>query len=169
MLLQAISYVVEKHHKQVRMGGLPYASHPIEVARILEAKGFGRDILFMGLFHDILEDTGGTWEEISDMTNSHVANGVQMLSKVKGQNMKEYLLPMYLPENFDVRMVKLADRLHNLLSAVKANPSFRLRYIQETKTYYLPLAKDSVFEVEINEALESLIEYNEKQFLDEFK
>lgn len=160
MLLQVVAYVIDKHHKQIRMGGDPYASHPVAVARILENKGFGSDILAMGLLHDILEDTNGTREEILAMTNNQVANGVQMLTKVEDQSMEDYLRPMFLPENLDVRLVKLADRLHNLLSATKANASFQARYIQETKLYYLPLAEGTVFEIEINEALERLVEYH---------
>lgn len=54
------------------------------------------------------------------------------------------------------KMVKLADRLHNLLSAVVAKEAFRKRYIAETEQCYVDLAKDTPFEEDIRVALDAL-------------
>ena len=53
-------------------------------------------------------------------------------------------------------MVKLADRLHNLTESVYADSKFQEKYINETVNYYLDLAKDTIFEADINNALEKL-------------
>ncbi|MEB2281970.1 hypothetical protein LAV73_18540 [Lysinibacillus xylanilyticus] len=54
------------------------------------------------------------------------------------------------------KMVKLADRLHNLLSALVANEKFRKRYVKETEEFYLDLAKGTPFEEDILKALSAL-------------
>ena len=42
-----------------------------------------------------------------------------------------------------VRRVKLADRLHNLLTLDFVEPEKRIRKIQETREYILPIAKET--------------------------
>jgi HD domain len=45
------------HAGAVRKGtAIPYIKHPVEVARILEAHGYGEDIVAAGLLHDTVED-----------------------------------------------------------------------------------------------------------------
>lgn len=160
-MLQVISYIVEKHHKQKRMGGAPYVSHPIEVAKILESKGLTGDILYVGLLHDILEDTVGTPLEILSMTNQSVLDDVILLTKVKGVSTEEYLGEIM--KSMRARLAKLADRLHNLQSAFVASSEFQARYIKETETYYIPLAKGTVFEQDIAEALFNLKQFRENK------
>ncbi len=59
------------------------------------------------------------------------------------------------------RMVKLADRIHNLSEAHFANRDFQEKYIKETKKWFIDLAKGTVFEEDINRELEALKEtYN---------
>ena len=54
------------------------------------------------------------------------------------------------------RMIKLADRLHNLNDAKVANSKFQRKYIKETEEWYLDLAKGTPFEEDINKSLEAL-------------
>jgi (p)ppGpp synthase/HD superfamily hydrolase len=45
------------HAGAVRKGtAIPYIKHPVEVARILEAHGYGEDMVAAGLLHDTVED-----------------------------------------------------------------------------------------------------------------
>jgi guanosine-3',5'-bis(diphosphate) 3'-pyrophosphohydrolase len=153
-LIRAIHYAMKKHEGQKRIGGKPYITHPFEVSKILEEKGFDTPYLIAGLFHDLKEDTDATDEEIIEHGGQEVLTAVTLMTKEKGYDMKEYILR--ISQNLIAKMVKLADRLHNLLSAVVASEKFRRRYIQETEGYYLDLAKGTVFENDIKEALIAL-------------
>ena len=68
--------------------------------------------------------------------------------------MKEYMERIKLDDM--ARMIKLADRLHNLTDAKVANRKFQRKYIKETEEWYLNLAKGTVFEEDINIALGNL-------------
>lgn len=102
----------------------------------------------------MLEDTDATEAEIKQLSNIRVLNAVKLLTKTKGYDMDTYIEK--IRNNVMARMIKLADRLHNLLSAVVANRKFQLRYIEETEKYYLDLAKGTVLEDDINSALDAL-------------
>lgn len=154
MLIRAVLYTAEKHKGQTRIGGKPYITHPMAVARILEEKGFTTPYIIAGLFHDLKEDTDATDEEIIFYGNEEVLATVNLLTKRKGYVMQDYITE--LAQDVGAKMVKLADRLHNLLSATVASESFRKRYIQETEEYYVALAKGTVFEKDINDALNQL-------------
>ena len=60
------------------------------------------------------------------------------------------------------RMVKLADRLHNLSEAHFADRDFQRKYIKETEEWFIDLAEGTVFEKDIQTQLESLKETYKK-------
>ena len=59
----------------------PYYTHPLEVSNILKSKGFSKKYQIVGLFHDLLEDTNTTFEEIEKLTDSETAIAVKLLTK----------------------------------------------------------------------------------------
>ncbi len=69
--------------------------------------------------------------------------------------MKNYI--SNIEKNELAKMVKLSDRLHNLTEGVYADKNWRLKYIKETKKYFIPLSKNTPFEKDIKEALDELI------------
>ena len=152
MIISSLLFAKEKHEGQTRIGGKPYISHPVEVAKMLEEKGFtDASYIITALFHDLLEDTDATEQEIAYYGGANVLEAVKVLTKRKGYNMETYIREI---KNNDIaKMVKLSDRLHNLLSAVVANQAFQQRYVKETEQYYLDLAKDTPFEEDIVKAL----------------
>ena len=155
MIINSLLFAKEKHEGQTRIGGKPYISHPIEVASILEKKGFeDAEYIITALFHDLLEDTDASEQEISFYGGKDVLTAVKILTKSKGYIMEEYIQD--IRNNPIAKMVKLADRLHNLLCAVVADETFRKRYVQETEEFYLDLAKDTPFEEDISNALHTL-------------
>lgn len=155
MLSEAIEFTTKKHEGQFRMGGDPYYKHPIQVMNILVRKGItNKAYLLTALFHDLLEDTDTSESDIMRFGNKRVLNAVKLLTKTKGYDMDSYIKG--IKNNIMAKMIKLADRLHNLQSAVVANKKFQLRYIEETEKYYLDLAQGTVFEDDINSALDAL-------------
>lgn len=155
-LKEAAEYAKQKHGKQKRMQGTPYYEHPYMVAKILKDKGFSEEYRIAGLFHDLIEDTETSYEDILELTNRDIARAVLLVSKEEVYIMSEYMNRIKLDDM--ARMIKLADRLHNLNDAKVANSKFQRKYIKETEEWYLDLAKGTPFEEDINKSLEALRE-----------
>ncbi len=153
-LEEAISFVKEKHFGQKRIQGTQYYTHPIAVYNMLKENGFDEEYLFVGLFHDLLEDTDTTYEEILSLTNKNIADAVLLLTKNKGYIMDEYI--SRINTNNVAKIVKLADRIHNLREGIFANKKFQEKYILETEKYFLELSKNTIFENDLNIALSDL-------------
>ncbi|MBR3613894.1 MAG: HD domain-containing protein [Clostridia bacterium] len=163
-LENAVEFMKQKHSGQKRKHGTPYYTHPLAVAKLLKDKGFSEEYQLTGLFHDLIEDTDSTYEEIIALSNEEVAEAVRLVTKTDGYVMAEYI------ENIKVnrmaRMVKIADRIHNLSEASKASKEFQEKYIKETKEWFIDLAKGTVFEEDLNRELENLIKVCEEKTID---
>lgn len=150
------AYVKNKHGVQKRKQGTPYYLHPFEVQRILQKKGYSEEYQAAGLCHDLLEDTDATEKEILELTSKEVLEAVKLVTKEQGYQMIEYI--GRISKNSIAKAVKLADRLHNLQEAPLASKEFQIKYRKETEEWYLELAKDTMFEKEIGEAYQKLLE-----------
>lgn len=144
----ALAFATRKHEGQFRKGGEPYITHPMQVAEMLREKGYNTDYQIAGLFHDLLEDTDATEQEIEELGGSEVLEAVKRLTKTKGYVMADYIAG--IKQNPMAKAVKAADRLHNLRSAVTTNMDFRRRYILESVDWYLD------FDPEIPKAVKAL-------------
>lgn len=151
----SVVFIKNKHGNQTRIGGEPYYTHPLSVGEILCNKGYVSDMYFLtGLFHDLLEDTDASEDEILQFGGGNVLEAVKLLTKSEGYIMGEYI--GNIKNNEIAKVVKLADRLHNLQCAKVASKKFKDRYIKETEEYYLDLAKGTSFENDIIIALNEL-------------
>ncbi len=151
----SIVFMKGKHGNQTRIGGEPYYTHPLSVGELLCAKGYASDRYYLtGLFHDLLEDTDASADEILQFGGDQVLEAVKLLTKSEEYIMGEYI--ENIKNNEIAIVVKLADRLHNLQSAKVASRKFKDRYIKETEEYYLDLAKGTCFETDITNALNEL-------------
>ncbi len=159
--MNVIEYVKQKHSGQFRKQGTPYYLHPLAVSKILKDKGFSTEYQIAGLFHDLLEDTDTSYEEIKDISNRHIADAVLLVTKEPGYTKENYY--GRIKHNHMARMVKLADRIHNLSEAHFADRKFQKKYIKETEEWFIDLAKGTVFEEDIKKELEALKETYEKQ------
>ena len=142
----AKAYAAAMHEGQLRAGGEPYITHPVAVAEYLKNKGYGIDYLITALFHDLLEDTAATEGEIEKLGGKEVLSAVKLLTKIKGQSEEEYVRG--IKENPVAVVVKGADRLHNLKSAVCRDEAFRRKYVEESKKYYSDLNSEIPAEIE---------------------
>lgn len=152
----AYEFAARKHEGQYRIGGLPYITHPAEVAAILGEKGYGEDYRIAGLFHDLLEDTDATEQEIESLGGADVLSAVKLLTKTEGYVMADYVSA--IRNNPMAKAVKAADRLHNLRCAVVADEDFKRRYILESIDWYLD------FDSEIPSAVKALAKTLDKPF-----
>lgn len=147
---RALAFATEKHKGQKRIGGDEYITHPIAVFQLVKAQGYGEDYQITALFHDLLEDTTATEEEILQLGNQEILTAVKLLTKQKGCDMAEYIGA--IRGNDMARVVKTADRLHNLQCALVTDAEFKRKYILETVDWYLD------FSPEIKKAVKALAE-----------
>lgn len=149
---RALEFATQKHKGQKRIGGIDYISHPIAVYEMVKEKGYGEDYQITALFHDLLEDTDATENEILKLSNKNVLTAVKLLTKQKGFDMKNYIDG--IKNNPIALAVKSADRLHNLQSAIVTNTEFKRKYVLETVDWYLDFSKD--IKVAVKKLAESL-------------
>ena len=147
---RALEFASEKHKGQKRIGGDDYITHPIAVCEIVKNQGYGEDYQITALFHDLLEDTNATEEEILQYGNDEILVAVKLLTKQKGYDMQEYIKA--IKGNEIAFIVKSADRLHNLQCALVTSVEFKRKYILETVDWYLDFSR------EIKEAVKRLAE-----------
>ena len=149
-LLLAFEFAKTKHKGQKRIGGNDYIIHPIAVCEIVKCQGFDENYQIAALFHDLLEDTDATEEEILKFGNSKILEAVKLLTKEKGYDMAKYISD--IKKNPIAFAVKSADRLHNLQCAIVTDEEFKRKYILETVDWYMD------FSLEIRMAVKKLAE-----------
>jgi (p)ppGpp synthase/HD superfamily hydrolase len=126
-VLQAISFAMEKHSKQVRKAsGMPYIVHLHGTALLLRAFKESKnltDLVCAGYLHDVLEDTDCTHGELQDVFGPLVAsivrevtNNKEEIEGVHGGNKCLYLIEKMLSMSSYALTLKLCDRLDNVAS-----------------------------------------------------
>jgi GTP diphosphokinase / guanosine-3',5'-bis(diphosphate) 3'-diphosphatase len=149
LVQKAYVYSAKVHAGQVRLSGLPYLSHPLEVAYILTEMKMDMITVVAGLLHDTIEDTDAELSEIERLFGKDTANivdGVTKLSKMQFNSREEHqaenIRKMILAMTTDIRviMVKLADRLHNMRTLGFHSPEKQVSIARETLDIYAPLA-----------------------------
>lgn len=111
-----IEFIKEKHKGQKRIQGTPYYLHPLEVSNILAEKGLPEDYQVAGLFHDLLEDTDTTYEDILAISNQDIAKAVRLVTKKKDmicQNIWKELCKMIWLEwlNWQIEYITYQKRI----------------------------------------------------------
>lgn len=148
-ILKALEFATKAHQGQQRATGEPYIIHPIAVAKSLLEMGMDKSTIAAGLLHDVLEDTPVTVEELAAQfgpTTAALVQGVTKIGKIhftsraeaQVENLRKMLLAM--TEDIRVIIIKLADRLHNLMTLKHLPPQKQQRIAQETLEIYAPLA-----------------------------
>lgn len=153
-------YLAEKAHAgQARDSGEPYITHPLAVAHILADLRMDDETIVAALLHDVLEDTHAlTPEYITRTFGADVRQLVEGVTKLKlnppsdssarqravaettraAESLRKMLLAM--ASDFRVIIIKLSDRLHNMMTLESLPPDKRTRIANETLDVYAPLA-----------------------------
>ncbi|MBN6204881.1 bifunctional (p)ppGpp synthetase/guanosine-3',5'-bis(diphosphate) 3'-pyrophosphohydrolase [Ralstonia pickettii] len=123
MKMKAKQFAEKAHEGQFRKSGnIPYITHPIRVARILERAGASDALVSAGYLHDVVEDTPIEIEEIEKEFGTEIANLVRAHTEDKSkswQKRKQHTIDTLRTANRDVKQLIVADRLDNLLSIEK--------------------------------------------------
>ncbi len=153
----AIKFAIVAHDGQFRKSGEPYVIHPILVASIVASIAEDKTMVIAALLHDVVEDTDYEIEDIERIFGADVAHLVEGLTKIveiredelikSGTN--EKLLKSALSfrkiliasiKDLRVLVVKLCDRLHNMLTLDALPPDKQKRISEETLVVYAPIA-----------------------------
>ena len=150
VVVKAYNFAEMAHsNAQTRFSGERYFVHPYNVALILADLHVDVQTIAAGLLHDVVEDTGITYDEIKKEFGEEIANmvdGVTKLSKVKYRNKEERqaesLRKMIVAMSKDIRVViiKLADRLHNIRTLQYMPVEKQYQKAMETIEIYAPIA-----------------------------
>ncbi|ATZ18780.1 GTP diphosphokinase [Williamsoniiplasma somnilux] len=148
-IYEAFEFAKNQHEGQLRKNNDPYICHPLSTAYYLAQLKLGPKTIIAGLLHDILEDTAITYAELKDVFGEEVANLVEAVTKVsyfakenREQQKAEYLRKIYLSMAVDIRVIiiKLADRMHNMLTIKNLNEQKQQIIAKETLETYTAIA-----------------------------
>ena len=155
--LRALELSLKAHEGQARKSGEPYIVHPILVAAITAKISNDETMVQAALLHDVVEDTSCTIEDLQHIFGDDVAHMVEGLTKII-EIRDEELLPSSSDERLiksamsfrkmliasikDVRVlvIKLCDRLHNMLTIDALKKEKQKRIAEETLVVYAPIA-----------------------------
>lgn len=137
------------HDGDKRASGDPYFYHPVEVATILLEELPLDDVsIAAALLHDVIEDSGYTYDDLAAELGVEVADIVEGLTKISGitinrettqaEGFRKMLLSMV--RDIRVILIKFCDRLHNMRTLESLPEHRRLKIALETRDIYAPLA-----------------------------
>jgi GTP pyrophosphokinase len=153
----ALSLAQHAHSNQFRKSGEPYIIHPVLVASIVASITGDEAMVIAALLHDVVEDTHIGIDQIARDYGSDVAHLVEGLTKIDTirdaqlipSNSDEKLIVSALSfrkmlvasiEDVRVLVVKLCDRLHNMLTLDALSLAKQHRIAEETLVVYAPIA-----------------------------
>lgn len=142
---KAIYFAKRYHGAQMRDSGLPFYSHPIEVAYMCLRYIYKTDVIVAAILHDVVEDTDATIDMIRADFGSRVAEMVSMLTRDKDDGRKlsieEIFSNIYAKNDKEVMLIKLIDRIHNLETLHVKTSEKQLHTTKETLKNFLILAE----------------------------
>lgn len=144
----ALLFATQKHEGQFRKGKerIPYIVHPLNMACHALALGITDDVIIATiLLHDVCEDCGMKPEELP--VDETVQKAVRHITfdirdgETKTQAKARYFKDM--KNNREAAIAKIIDRCNNVSSMVYGFSKKRINeYIEETRTYILPLLRN---------------------------
>lgn len=111
LISRGYAFATRHHVQQVDKAGEPYIRHPIRVA--FAVAHMGPEYELVGLFHDLVEDTACTLEDIRETWGPVVADGVAAITHGDGEDYFETYLPRVM-QNAHARAAKEADARDNI-------------------------------------------------------
>ena len=151
---KAIRFMRQVHLSHKRKHGAPYAEHPEAVLKILTNEyegGISEKAQVTALLHDTIE-MGSEEADIAREFGLEILEGVKLLTRQKGETFGDYAARLRTAPR-EIRLVKAADRLHNLRETrLASDPDWALEYARETREHILPLVDDPWFLTKLTEA-----------------
>lgn len=167
-LIEKAYYFSYEHHKGIiRASGVPYYTHPLQVAMILLREIHVDDVASVAtcLLHDTIEDVDAVDRSLIEKEFSEeISQMVEAVTKIRHSNTSQNeeeeedkiakeaeknaakaatYRKLFLALVRDVRVIiiKLADRLHNMRTLHYLNQKKRVEIAEETLNFYTPFAQ----------------------------
>jgi GTP pyrophosphokinase len=165
LIERAYRFAERAHEDQTRLSGDPFITHPLETAKILADLEMDPISISAGLLHDVVEDQDVTLEQLEKEFGPEIARLVDGVTKLKladfevsiaesekpesskrkhaefhrsAENLRKIFLAM--AKDLRVMVIKLADRLHNMMTLSAHPPERQQKVAMETLQIYSPLA-----------------------------
>ncbi len=154
---RALSFAKEAHIGQYRKSGEPYIIHPIIVASFIASISNDETMVISALLHDVIEDTQYSRDDIERLFGESVELLVEGMTKIdiirdeklissssdkrlitSALNFRKMLIASI--EDVRVLVIKLCDRLHNMLTLDALPRRKQVRISEETMVVYVPIA-----------------------------
>lgn len=114
---RVVDFAYKAHKGQMRRGGEEeYFSHCFRVYKHLLNFGIPEHLAYIGLLHDVLEDTPWTLSEVSfhlRFLDSKVLDALVLLTREEGISKSDYLSRLYNSNNSLALVCKSMDALDN--------------------------------------------------------
>ena len=173
LVLRAADFAARRHLGQVRKSSepVPYISHPLNVARVLNEEGGVSDpeLLAAAMLHDVLEDTAASRAEFIALRSELGLRFGERVAAIVEELTDDKSLPKAERKRLQVlhaarksqgaALVKVADKLCNIRDIWRDPPrdwpaTRRLDYIRHAEEVVsrLPLADETLRQVFVGEA-----------------
>jgi len=154
LINKAIYWARKYHGDQKRKSGEAYYTHPLEVAYMISEHKLKTDVIVASILHDIIEDTEVTAGMIFDTFGQRIAQMVDRLTRDRPDGTKltieEIITNAYQKEDKEVLLIKLIDRLHNMVTLDSISDNKKRQIALETATVIVPFSKDINLEKALN-------------------
>lgn len=153
---KALDLSITMHSEQFRKSGEPYVVHPILVATITASYSADETMVIAALLHDVVEDTDYSLDEVGVLFGRDARHMVSGLTKIVAMKDESKTLEvdgrkinsalsfrnMLIASIEDVRIliIKLCDRMHNMLTLDALPSEKQQRISKETLVVYAPIA-----------------------------
>jgi GTP pyrophosphokinase len=159
LILRAFIFARAKHKGQKRYSGEDYIVHPVSVASMLADKDFDVSTVAAALLHDTIEDTSTCDDELIAEFGYDIANLVMGVTKISSIPIKDKVLffseddvykdridnyrKLLIATGKDIRVMvlKLYDRLHNVMTLKHVPAAKRKYYAKESIEIYAKIAE----------------------------
>lgn len=148
-LEKAYQFACERHGRNSHVSGELYVQHLLDVATTIASMKLDVVTITAGLLHGVVRHGVATQEELVKCFGAEVANivsGATRITTVRYDSslthQAENIRRLFLAMGSDIRvlLVRLADRLHDMLGLHHAEEEQRRLVARETMDLYAPLA-----------------------------
>ncbi|MGB5685293.1 MAG: bifunctional (p)ppGpp synthetase/guanosine-3',5'-bis(diphosphate) 3'-pyrophosphohydrolase [Candidatus Electrothrix sp.] len=149
ILDNAYAFASERHRELLHSSGGSYINHLLDVANTVASMRLDLDTIIASLLHGVLKEGVATLEELEKKFSPDVANivnGTTRITNVRYDSKMAYqaenIRKLFLAMGSDIRvlLVKLADRLHDMLLLRRESEEKQRQLSRETMDLYAPLA-----------------------------
>ncbi len=119
LIYKSLEIVTRVFNQKTDKGGFPYIIHLLKVYS--NVSDYNEKVC--ALLHDIIEDTDVSYDDLIEVGYSNeIIDILTILTKIKGEDYRDYISRIINSNNYHAMNIKLADLRHNMDSGRILNP-----------------------------------------------